>query len=302
MNPTTPQPLPPSPFINGQADTSVAPPLVICSDTLRGHRYYMAGRGYVAERIAEASAIPIPYPGSQLHIDSPAPGVYSIHCLAPFQVISADDQTLHLRWGGEEFHFPHATFFSEAFHTLLPRVQHLRRFGGPFGPVVNILQGSQNIGKIAHLNVTFPLPPDCEELLLPLPLCDEIGPREIQARLPMLGLQKCPRLDQHPTAWHRTLGEGDLVLLTGGGSHPTSLTLHLPDGQALSVQFGQADSFRQIHQHLSDLITCAKAPDVPPVEQVFASVFHDAVKRSKWVPTIVRTVIPAMSTHEPKVI
>ncbi len=255
------------------SDTVQASPLIFCADLPTGTRYYVAGEGFVAEDIESATLVPTPPTGDGIHLDWPAPKSVSLHCHAPFRLIGWEGEILHARWGYEDFRLTPGGFFGETFGAMLARVRHLRRFGGPFGPMAKIYDSSDLDWRVAYLNIEFILPPCQEEFLLPRACRAGDSPREILARIPLFGFHRKESDPQTGSTWHRKLAGCDLVLVTGFGSQPESLTLLEPGHAPLTATWGIL-GFPSFSRQLREFITRAKTQGAPPTGQVFSDAFR----------------------------
>ena len=259
---------------NATAPTSTDCPLVFQYETPHGHRYHVAGSGFIATDLRDATRYPVSPASQNVPLDPFNPDGGHLAALALLEIDAIEETALRASWGGEPLLLSPTNFHAEAFAIIRPRLDGLVTSGGtPFGSTLTLTDTSGSKRRGAILNVAFQLPPGVDELLAPLSPFGARTPREILTRIALLGLRLARRSEPRGfSIWERGIGGLTLRLETGLGCAPETLTLLGLETQPVVVDLA-GRTFTELHPRLVSFIRDTKTATPDQTLEIFNQTF-----------------------------
>jgi len=249
-------------------------PLVFQYETPQGHRYHVAGSGFTAEHLRDATRYPADPSAVSVEINPFIPEGSHLKALALVEIEAIEETAIRASWGGQHLVLSPTNFFSEAFAIIAPQFGSLLRRGGtPFGPTLIATEAHGAKERGAIFSIIFLLPPGVDELLNPLPPFGAETPRQILSWIHLLGFRLKPGTEnQNTSTWQRDVGGLTLRLETSYGCQPESVSL-LREGRPVVEIHLAGFSFTHVHPYLRAFIASAKTTEPAGLQPSFEEIF-----------------------------
>ncbi len=258
--------------------TATTGPLVFQYETTQGHRYHVAGHGFIAEDLRAATRYPVNASWRETSLDPFVPDGGHLTALALVEISSIEETAIRASWGGRPLVLSPTNFHAEAFATIRPLLDGLVTSGGtPFGSTLTVTKTSGGNQRGAIFNIAFILPSGVDELLTPLSPFGARTPREILTRIALLGFKLKERSEPRGfSIWQREVGGLTLLLETGFACAPESVTLRAKEAQPVKIGLA-GRAFTAIHPLLASFITATKSALPAQVLETFKETFANPV-------------------------
>ena len=258
--------------------TSTTGPLVFQYETPHGHRYHIAGHGFTARDPRHATRYPVDASWHDVALNPFIPDGGHLAALALVDIAAIEETAIHASWGDKSFVLSPTNFHSEAFAIIRPLLDGLVTSGGtPFGSTLMVSESHRTKRHGAIFNIAFLLPPGMDELLTPLSPFGARTPREILARIALLGFTLKKRSEpQGFSIWERELGGLTLLLETGFACAPESVTLRAKEAHPVTIGLA-GRTFTEIHPLLASCIITTKSASPAQVLESFKETFGNPV-------------------------
>lgn len=254
--------------------TSTTGPLVFQYETAHGHRYHVAGHGFIAENLRDATRHPVDASWHDVILDPFIPDGGHLAALALVEIATIEETAIRASWGGTSLLLSPTNFHSEAFAIIRPLLDGLVTSGGtPFGSTLTVSEAHGTKLRGAIFNVAFLLPPGVDELLTPLSPFGARTPREILSRIALLGFKLKERSQPRGfSIWQRDVGGHALLLETGFACAPESVSLRAEETPPVTIPLA-GRTFTEIHPLLASFITATKSASPAQVAESFQETF-----------------------------
>jgi len=265
--------------------TTFTGPLVFQYENSNGHRYHVAGQGFTAKDLRAATRHTVNASFSSVGIDPFVPAGGHLYALALVECEAIEETVIRASWGDKQLMLSPTNLHSEAFAIIYPLLHGLVRSGGtPFGPTLRATDTKGSKLRGAIFNIAFLLPPGVDDLLAPLSSLGARSPREILTWISLLGLRlKGRSKPKNFSIWQRKIGGLSLLLETGFGCEPESLTLLAKESESVVIDLA-GRSFTEIHPLLLSFIATAKATKPERTLEIFIKTFVENLVHQPIIP------------------
>lgn len=249
-------------------------PLVFQHVSPKGHRYHVAGRGFTATDLRDATRYPVSPSHQSVSLDPFVRDGGHLTALALVEIVSIEDTAILASWGDQQLALSPTNFHSEAFAIIRPKLDGLVTSGGtPFGSTLSVTDASGINRRGAIFNVVFQLPPGVGQLLATLSPFGARTPREILTRIALLGFRLTRRTEPRGfSIWERGIGGLTLRLETGLGCNPETLTLVGLATQPVVVDLA-GRTFTELHPRLVSFIRDIRTATPDRTLEIFKETF-----------------------------
>lgn len=257
--------------------TATTGPLAFQYETPQGHRYHVAGSGFIAEDPRDATRYPVASSWPAVRLDPFIPDGGHLTALALVEIAAIEETAIRASWGGKPLILSPSNFHAEAFAIIRPLLDGLVTSGGtPFGSTLTVSERTGGKQRGAIFNILFLLPPGVDELLTPLSPFGARSPREILTRIALLGFKLKERSEPRGfSIWQRKVGGLTLQLETGFTCAPESITLRAKEALPVTISLA-GRTFTEIHPLLASFIVATKSASPAQVAESFKETFGNS--------------------------